>query len=85
MDKLARLFEEKPYLAWYVRDKKSLSEESMLEHILNNGDWDDYLTTEGMLGVSKTKAIYQKLKTKKRVNLRPQTQNYFDLYFQKYV
>lgn len=85
MNSLRRLFEEKPYLAWYVRDKSSLSEESMLEHILNYGNWDDYLAAESALGLKKIRSLYQNLKNKKRVNLRPQTINYFDLYFAKYA
>ncbi len=82
---LVKLFKEKPYLAWYVRDKENLSLKSMLEHVLNYGDWDDYLTAEKAFGIAKTKAFYQKLRNAKRVNLRPQTINYFDLYFERYA
>lgn len=85
MKSLRRIFEKKPYLAWYVRDKVHLSEESMLEHVLNYGNWDDYLTVESTLGLERVKSLYQNLKNKKRVNLRPQTINYFDLYFAKYA
>jgi len=85
MDKLQHLFRKKPYLAWDVKDKGGLSEKSILEHILNYGDWDDYLAAEKTLGLKKTKALYEELKNKKRVNLRPQIINYFDLYFKKYA
>ncbi|MGI6776195.1 MAG: hypothetical protein ACOX5S_02845 [Patescibacteria group bacterium] len=85
MKKLAPLFKEKPYLAWDVKDKGGLSEKSILEHILNYGNWDDYLAAEKTFGLKKTKAFYEELKNKKRVNLRPQTINYFDLYFKKYA
>jgi len=85
MSKIFRLFEEKPYLAWYVRDKKKMSEESMLEHILSYGNWEDFLTVENTWGIEKTNTLYKNLKSKKRVNLRPQTINYFDLYFAKYA
>jgi hypothetical protein len=85
MNKLAQLFKEKPYLAWYIKDTKDMSEQSMLEHILNYGDWDDYLTAEKVFGLNKTKSLYQELKNKKRVNLRNKTVNYFDLYFEKYA
>lgn len=85
MKNLKNLFKEKPYLAWYVKDKKNLSTESMLEHILEYGDWNDYLIAERSLGIKKTNILYNKLKDKKRVNLKTQTINYFDLYFEKYA
>jgi len=85
MNKFQQLFSKKPYLAWYVRDKQRLSEESMFEHVLNYGDWEDYLMVEDALGIKKAHSLFQKLKSKKRVNLRPQTVNYFSLYFQKYA
>ena len=79
------LLSRKPYLAWSVRDKKSLSEESALEQILNFGDWQDYLKAEKELGIQKVKAIFKGLKNKKRTNLRPKTINYFNLYFDRHA
>ena len=35
------IIKNKPYLAWYVKDPARLSEESVLEHVLNYGNWDD--------------------------------------------
>ncbi len=57
----------------------------MLEHILNYGDWQDYLTFEKKLGIKETKSIFEKLKNKKRTSLRKKTINYFKLYFEKYA
>jgi hypothetical protein len=37
MNKLQKILQKKPYLAWYVKDTSKLSEESMFEHILNYG------------------------------------------------
>ena len=31
------LIQEKPYLFWYVKDKESLSDEAIVEAILNRG------------------------------------------------
>ena len=31
----------RPYLIWYVKDLDKLNEESIVEHVLNYGDWDD--------------------------------------------
>jgi hypothetical protein len=85
MQTLAQLLSEKPYLAWYVKDKSKLSPESAFEHILNNGNWDDYTKAENALGVQQAEELFKRLKAKKRVNLRPQTVNYFNKYFEKYA
>ncbi len=85
MNKLLGLFYENPYLAWYVRDVKNISKESMLEHIFNYGNWEDYLEAEEALGIKSTKKIFNDLKDKPRTNLRKKTINYFDKYFQRYA
>jgi len=85
MNKLLGVFQEKPYLAWYIKDVKNISKESMLEHIFNYGNWEDYLDAEKSLGINHTKEIFDDLKSRKRTNLRKKTINYFDKYFQKYA
>lgn len=85
MNKLQKIFEKKPYLAWYVRDVKKISKESMLEQILNCGDWTDYLDAEAALGINKMREIFDRLKSHPRTNLREKTINYFDRYFQRYA
>jgi hypothetical protein len=85
MSTIQDLLTKKPYLAWYINNKNSLSDESTLEHILNYGNWEDYLEAENILGITKTKSIFNKLINKKRINLRPQTVNYFQNYFAKYA
>jgi len=62
-----------------------MSLESALEHVLNYGDWDDYLEAEKTLGINKVKIIFDKLKSKKRPNLRVKTINYFEKYYQKHA
>ena len=68
--KLLEIFYRKPYLAWYVKDVKKLSTSSLVEHILNYGDWDDYLIAENALGIKSTMEIFNDLKDKPRSNLR---------------
>ena len=85
MNKLLGLFYEKPYLAWYIKDVKNISKESMLEHIFNYGDWKDYLDAEESLGIKTTKEIFDDLKSRARTNLRKKTINYFEKYFQRYA
>ena len=85
MTVLQKIFEKKPYLAWYIKDINTLSEKSMLEHSLNYGDWKDFLEAEGVLGLSKMKSLFNEIKGGKRVNLKPRTVSYFKNYFAKYA
>lgn len=85
MDKHLELFYKKPYLAWYIKDVKKISKNSLLEHILNYGNWEDYLNAEKALGVKKAKEIFNDLKGKPRSNLRKKTINYFNKYFARYA
>ena len=83
--KLTELFKQKPYLAWYVADREKLSEKSILEHILNYGTWEDYQMAESALGLKRIKSLFNELLSGKRVNLKPQTKNYFTNYLRKYA
>jgi len=85
MKKLSGILQDKPYLAWYIKDRKNLSQESIVEHILNFGDWEDYRKVEDTLGITKTSKIFEQLTKKKRVNLRKKTVSYFTQYFHKYA
>lgn len=85
MKALRELFKKKPYLAWYVAHPENLSEKSMLEHILNYGDWDEYLLAEKSLGISKVNKLFRMMTSQRRVNLRPETINYFTNYLAKYA
>ncbi|OGM15247.1 hypothetical protein A2V56_04095 [Candidatus Woesebacteria bacterium RBG_19FT_COMBO_42_9] len=82
---LQKILEGKPYLAWYIKDKKALSDKSALEHILSYGDWGDVMEAEKVLGISKMKSLFEEIKRGKRVNLKKRTLNYFQNYFAKYA
>jgi hypothetical protein len=85
MNSLIRLVQNKPYLTWDIRDKTQLSEQSVVEHILNYGNWEDYLIAESELGIKKIRSIFDTLKQKTRVNLKPKTIHYFEKYYQRYA
>ena len=76
---------QRPYLAWYVKDFDKLDNESIIEHTLNYGDWDDVQELLSILGVKKTAAIFNEQISKKRINYDPQIINYFKLYFARYA
>lgn len=80
--------EKKPYLAWYVKDKSKISEDSAVEHILNNGNWRDVQEMIKILGMAKAARIFRKRSKPDRFgrqNYRPEIRHYFNLYFDKYA
>lgn len=76
---------ERPYLVWYVKDSEHLSQESIIEHTLNGGDFNDVKELISILGIKKIAGIFKKQLKQKRVNYNPKIINYFKLYFKKYA
>ena len=79
---------KRPYLIWYVKDLDKLSEASIVEHVLNYGDWDDVQEMIKILGLEKTAKIFREKSAPDkfcRQNYRPEIKNYFQLYFHKYA
>lgn len=76
---------KRPYLIWYIRDFDSLSEEAIVEAVLNFGDLNDIREMISILGIKKVAKIFRKQIKRKRTNYHPKIMNYFKLYFNKYV
>jgi len=77
--------QKKPYLFWYIRDLDNLSEEAIVEAVLNFGNWQDTQELIEILGIKKTASIFRKKIAWERNNYRPEIKNYFELYFKKYA
>ena len=75
------LIQEKPYLVWYVKDKECLSEEVIVEAILNRGDFDDFLKLTDIMGIRRVAEIFYRQTSLKRSNYSKKTENYFRLFF----
>ncbi len=84
-EKLHQFIRSRPHLVWYVRDLERLSEESIVEHVLNYGTWEDCRELMRILGVARTAEDFRKRAELKRTNYRPEIKNFFQLYFNKYV
>lgn len=82
---LADFIKKRRYLVWYTKDFKNLSQEAIVEAVLNYGDFDDVKKLIAILGIKKTAAIFRKNSRKKRCNYRPEVKNYFQFYFNKYA
>ena len=77
------IIKNKPYLAWYIKDPENLSEQSVLEHVLNYGNWEDvqqFIKIKGMEGSAK---LFNKTLKNKRVNFSPEIKSYFSRYFNR--
>lgn len=71
----------KPYLAWYVKEPKLLSEGSVLEHVINYGNWDDVQQFIAIKGMHGTADLFRKSLTSERANYSPEIKTYFTRYF----
>lgn len=78
------IIKKKPYLIWYTKSYDSLSDEVVVEAVLNYGDWDDVQELIKILGIKKTAKIFRKQVDNWRSNYRPYDVYYFTLYFNKY-
>ncbi|KKR14686.1 MAG: hypothetical protein UT42_C0021G0010 [Candidatus Falkowbacteria bacterium GW2011_GWA2_39_24] len=38
---IRQFIKQRPQLMWYIKDLEHVSEASIVEHVLNYGDWDD--------------------------------------------
>jgi metal-responsive CopG/Arc/MetJ family transcriptional regulator len=81
--KLKKFIKSKPNLVWYVKNVDNLSTESIVEHTLNYGDWDDIKELINILGIKTVASIFKKQITSKRNNYKPEIINYFNLFFKK--
>lgn len=85
MKRLSNFIKKRPYLVWYTKNYNNLSEEAIVEAVLNYGNFDDFKKLLKILGLKKTAEIFKKEVNKKRCNLRPEIKNYFNLFFKKYA
>lgn len=81
MQNLKDIVLSNPSLIWYSNNTSNLSDESILEHVLNYGTWQQVQQILSTLGSQKTFDLYTKISNKPRTNLKPRVKHYFDLYF----
>ncbi|MFN8207179.1 MAG: hypothetical protein U0T82_07200 [Bacteroidales bacterium] len=81
------LIRENSRLFWYVKPeyKESISEEVLVETILNYGDLNSVKRLFICLGIEKVAGIFHRQIHQSRVNYFRPVAHYFSLYFQKHV
>lgn len=84
---LQQFIKKRKYLVWYVRDVTKLSEESIVEAVLNYGNWDDVQRIIKILGIKKVASIFREQTNPKRrrINYHSKTAHFFKLYFNKHA
>ncbi len=82
---LSAFIKKRPYLIWHTQNYEGLSPDSIVEAVLNYGDWDDFQKLIKILGIKETAAIFRKRLNQKRCNYNKKAKNYFQLYFNKYA
>lgn len=85
MDDIHAFIKKRAYLVWYVKDLGNLSEESIVEHVLNYGDWRDVQEMIKIMGIKKVAEIFREKSNIPRSNYDKQVKNYFQLYFKKHA
>ena len=83
--KIKNFINEHSSLFWYTpKDKKEeISEELLLETILNYGTLDDSLRLIKMIGTDNALRILQSTEGRKKMNYYPEIYNFFTLYLNR--
>ena len=84
-DALYDFMSRRKQLIWYVKDLRALDERSVVEHVLNYGNWRDFQKLISILGIKKIAEIFREQVARKRKNYRKEVVNYFRLYFDKHA
>jgi hypothetical protein len=74
-------------LFWYTpQDKKvEISDNALVETILNYGSLDDFKELEILMGRDKLATLFFNLEGRKKLNIYPMVYNFFYHYFKKYA
>ena len=82
---IGEFVKKRKYLFWSTKNYDGLSQEAVVEAILNYGNMNDVRELIFLLGIRRVAGIFYKQIHRKRINYDPKIVNYFSLYFQKYA
>lgn len=85
MTELQELIKKRPHLIWYVKDYAALDERSIVEHVLNYGNWDDFQEMIRIMGIDSAARVFKEYAFQPRTNYFPEVRHYFKLYFDKHA
>ncbi len=76
---------KRKYLFWSTKNYDGLSNEAVVEGILNYGDMNDVRELISLLGMQEVARIFRENTNRARINYDPKIVNYFSLFFNKYA
>ena len=76
---------KRSYLFWYVQNPRKVSDEALVEAVLNYGDFDDVKKMLRIVGFSRARDIFFANARKPRHNYDPKIKHYFELFFNTYA
>lgn len=82
---IREFIKKKPYLFWHTEDLDSLSEDAIVEAVLNYGDFDDVKKMIQIVSIERVAAIFGRQIRRRRCNYDPRIKHYFKLYFKKHA
>ncbi len=84
---IKKLIEEYRDLFWYIpeNEKENISQETLVETILNHGDMQAVKKLFKVMGTDKVASIFFDAKGRRICNYYPEVYNFFSLYFKKNV
>ena len=84
---LKQYIRDRGTLFWYSPGDKgeTVSDELLVEHILNYGTMDDVRELFRIMGLRQVAAIFHGMTGRKKMNFFPEIWNYFDLFFGRYA
>ena len=84
MSEIHDFIRKRPGLIWYTKSYDTLPEESIVEHVLNYGNWDDVQEVIRILGIRRVAEIFNTYAFRPRTNYFPEVRHFFKLYFDKH-
>ncbi len=85
---LGNFVKKRKHLFWSTKNYDGLSNEAVVEAVLNYGDMDDVRELISLLGIKEVAKIFREKSKKSKVgrqNYFPKIINYFSSYFRKYA
>lgn len=76
---------KRPHLVWYTNHYDQLSEEAIVEAVLNDGTMNDVKTLLRIMDVKRVAKIFRAQSRRRRSNYDPMIRNYFGIFFKKYA
>jgi len=84
---IKQLIKENSSLFWWIKEEKkeNISQEFLVETILNYGDIRSVKKLFELFGINKVAEIFYKQTSRERINYFPQVVNFFNLYFKRHA